>query len=147
MSFRSTSQTVRTNGHGTKQVHRRGKREGGKEPVSKHQIRSGNGRWAGRRGVVRLNPRRETKIRGANREVSERKLSLWPRSVFFLRGPTRSGERSRLVGLFQGCTGLGRLDAGSHAGFTSSRAPPPWISVFEFSLFLYYVWPCGTWAC
>ena len=25
---------------------------------------------------------------------------------FFLRGPTRSGERARFVGLFQGCTGL-----------------------------------------
>ena len=25
---------------------------------------------------------------------------------FFLRGPTRSGERARFVGLFQGCTWL-----------------------------------------
>ena len=39
------------------------------EPVSKHQIRSENMRWVGRRGVGRLNPRRETKIQGANREV------------------------------------------------------------------------------
>ena len=28
-------------------------------------------------------------------------------------------------GVFQGCTGL-RMDAGSCAGFTSSRPPPPW---------------------
>ena len=37
--------------------------------------------------------------------------------------------------------GFGRLDAGSSAGFTSSRPPPPWTSVFQFFLFLYYVWP------
>ena len=54
----------------------RGKREGGEEPVSKHQIRSGNGRWAGRSGVGRMNPRRETKVQGANREVSEGKADL-----------------------------------------------------------------------
>ena len=38
---------------------------------------------------------------------------------------------------FQGCTGFGRLDAGSRAGFTSSRPPPPWKSVLQFSLFLH----------
>ena len=27
------------------------------------------------------------------------------------------------------------------AGFISSRPPPPWTSVFQFSLFLYVVWP------
>ena len=30
-----------------KLVYRRGKREGGEEPVSKHQFRSGDGRWGG----------------------------------------------------------------------------------------------------
>ena len=51
----STSQTVRTNGHGTKTgvqystvQYRRRKRNGGEEPVSKHQIRSGTGREDGR---------------------------------------------------------------------------------------------------
>ena len=34
---------------------------------------------------------------------------------------------------------FGRLDAGSRAGFTSSRPPPPWTSVFQCSLFLYDV--------
>ena len=34
--------------------------------MSKHQIRSGDGRWEGRRGVGRLNPRRETKTKGRN---------------------------------------------------------------------------------
>ena len=49
-----------------KLVYRRGKREGGEEPMSKHQIRSGDGRWEGRRGVGRLDPRRETKTKGKN---------------------------------------------------------------------------------
>ena len=39
-----------------KRAYRRGKREEGEEPLSKHQIRSGDGRWEGRRGVGRLNP-------------------------------------------------------------------------------------------
>ena len=56
-------------------------------------------------------------------------------------GPTSSGERARFVGLFRNAQGFGRLDAGSHAGFTSSRLPPPWTSVFSFYLFLYDVWP------
>ena len=47
-------------------AYRRGKREEGEEPVSKHQIRPGDGRWAGRRGVGRLNPRRESKLQGKN---------------------------------------------------------------------------------
>ena len=42
------------------------------------------------------------KIKGANREVSEGKADLWPRSVFFLRGPRKSGERARFVGHFLG---------------------------------------------
>ena len=31
---------------------------------------------------------------------------------------------------FRGAQGFGRLDAGSRAGSTSSRPPPPWTSVF-----------------
>ena len=49
-----------------KLAYRRGKREGGEELVSKHQIRPGDGRWTGRRGVGRLNPHRENKIQGKN---------------------------------------------------------------------------------
>ena len=59
--------------HSTAQ-HRRGKREEGEEPVSKHQIRPGDGRWTGRRGVGRLNPRRESKIQGKNGDREGRKL-------------------------------------------------------------------------
>ena len=40
-------------------------------------------------------------------------------------------------GFFRDAHGFGRLDAGSRAGFTSSRPPSPWTSVFQFSLFLY----------
>ena len=58
--------------HSTVQ-HRRGKRGEGEEPVSKHQIRPGDGRWTGRRGVGRLNPRRESKIQGKNGDREERK--------------------------------------------------------------------------
>ena len=46
-----------------KLAYRRGKWEGGKKPAWKYQIRG-------------LNPRRETKIQGANREVSEGKADL-----------------------------------------------------------------------
>ena len=46
------------------------------------------------------------RIKGANREVSEGKAYVWPRSLFFLRGPITNGERARFVGLFQRCTGL-----------------------------------------
>ena len=54
--------------------YRRGNREEGEEPVSKHQIRPGDGRWTGRRGVGRLNPRCENKIQGKNGDGEGRKL-------------------------------------------------------------------------
>ena len=40
-------------------------------------------------------------------------------------------------GFFRDTHGFRRLDTGSRAGFTSSRPPPPWTSVFQYSLFLY----------
>ena len=54
--------------------HRRGKREEGEEPASKHQISPGDGRWPGRRGVGRLSPRRESKIQGTNGDREGGKL-------------------------------------------------------------------------
>ena len=48
--------------------HRLGKREEGEELVSKHQIRSGDRRWTGRRGVGPLKPRRENKMQGKSGE-------------------------------------------------------------------------------
>ena len=42
--------------------------------MSKHQIRPGDERWTGRRGVGRLNPRRENKIQGKNGDREGGKL-------------------------------------------------------------------------
>ena len=44
-------------------------------------------------------------------------------------------------GFFRGARSFRRLDVGSRAIFTGSRSPPPWTSVFQFSLFLLDVWP------
>ena len=38
-------------------------------------------------------------------------------------------------GFFREAQGFRRLDDGSRAGFTSSRPPPPWTSVFHFFSF------------
>ena len=81
------------------------------------------------------------RITGLNREVSERKADVWPRSFFFLRGPQGAANGQDSWGFFKDAQGFGRLDAGSSAGFTSSRPPPPWTSVFQLSLLLYNVWP------
>ena len=69
--------------------------------VGTHQIRRGG--WMAARSStsqVRSEPLC-ARIRVANQEVSENQ-----RSVFFLRRPTRSGERASFVGLFQGYTEL-----------------------------------------
>ena len=58
-----------------KLAYRRGKREGEEEPVSKYQLCSGDGRWAGRRGVGRLDPRRETKVQGKDRDRERGKIA------------------------------------------------------------------------
>ena len=57
-----------------KLAYRRGKREGGEEPLSKQQIRPGDGRWTGRGGVGRLNPRRESKIQGKKGDREREKI-------------------------------------------------------------------------
>ena len=80
------------------------------------------------------------RIESANREVFEGKADIWPRSFFFLRGPHGAANGQDSWCFFKGAQGFGRLDAGSCAGFISSRPPPPWTSVFQFSLFLYDVW-------
>ena len=76
-----------------KLAYRRGKREGGEEPVSKHQIRSGDGRWEGRRGVGRLNPRRETKTKGRNGDRErEMREDVTNRRKFLARKRRRRGR-------------------------------------------------------
>ena len=75
-------------------------------------------------------------IKGANREVSEGKLKSDHGLFSSYEGQQRAANRQNSGGGFQRhAQGFGRLDAGSRAGFTSSRPKPPWISVFQFSLF------------
>ena len=64
--------------------------------MSKHQIRSGDGRWEGRRGVGRLNPRRETKTKGRNGD-RERKMreEVTNRRKFLARKQRRRGRAER----------------------------------------------------
>ena len=79
--------------------HRRGKREEEEEPVSGQQIRAGDGRGTWRRGVRRLNPRREIKIQGKNGEREGGKMKkVAERRVIFARKLWRRGraERRRL---------------------------------------------------
>ena len=66
------------------------------EPASKHQIRPGDGRWEGRRGVGRLNPRRETKTKGRNGD-RERKMKeeVTNRRKFLARKRRRRGRAER----------------------------------------------------
>ena len=76
-----------------------------------------------------------SRITGLNREVSEGKIDVWPRSFCFLRGSQGAAnglDPQDSWGFFQDAQGFERLDAGSRAGFTSSRPLPPWTSVFHF---------------
>ena len=79
-----------------KLAYRRGKLKEGEEPVSKHHIRRGHGRWAGRRRVGRLNPRRETKIKGKNGDRERRmREKVTNRRKGFARKRRRRGRAER----------------------------------------------------
>ena len=100
----------------------------------------GGGQLDCRRARRVLNPyARELKAR-AGRFLREKLISD---HVFFL--PTRVYKKRRMGKIrgafFRDAQGFGWPDAGSRAGFIGSRPPPPWTSVFHFSLFLYDVWP------
>ena len=83
-------------------------------------------RWRARGG---LDPcARESKARTGR--FLKGKTDLWPRSFFFLRGPHGAANGQDSWGFFKDTQGFGRLDAGSRAGFASSRPPPPWTSIF-----------------
>ena len=83
------------------------------------------------------------RIKGADREASYWGKSWCLTTIFFSsyedQQGTANGQGS--WGFFRNAQCFEWLDAGSRAGFTRSRLPPPWISVFQFSLFLYDVWP------
>ena len=87
------------------------------------------------------------RIKGANREVTEGKAELLPRSVFFLQDKGQQEPANRQVswGFFRDAQGFGRLDNDSRARLTSSN-PPSRTSVFLFSIFAYDVWPGETCA-
>ena len=77
-------------------AYRRGKWEAGEEPVSKHQICSGDGRWAGRRGVGRLDPRRETKSKGKDGDRERGKIEkVTKRRKLLARKRRRRGRAER----------------------------------------------------
>ena len=65
--------------------------------MSKHQIRSGNERWAGRGEVGRLKPSRETKIHGKNgdREMGIREEQITERRKFLARKRRRRSRAER----------------------------------------------------
>ena len=80
------------------------------------------------------------RITGLNRKVSEGKL-MSDHGNFSSYEGHKEGRTGKNRGAFSGMhRAFERMGAGSRAGFTSSRPPPPWISVFQFSLFLYNVW-------
>ena len=67
--------------------------------MSKHQIRSGDGRWEGLRGVGPLNPRRETKTK-ARKGDRERKMreEVKNRRKALARKRRRRGRAERVDG-------------------------------------------------
>ena len=86
-----------------------------------------------RRARTVLNPcARESKVRTAS-FLREKLISDHGRF------PSYEGQQGAANGqdswiFFRNAHGFGRLDVGSRAGFTSSRPPPPWTSVFHFSV-------------
>ena len=79
-----------------KLAYRRGKWEKGEEPASKHQIRPGDGRWAGRRGVGRLNQRRENKTQDNNGDRERGKIEkVTERRKILVRKRRRRGRAER----------------------------------------------------
>ena len=85
-----------------------------------------------------LNPcARESKAR-TGRFLREKLISYYGLFSSY-EGRQGAANGQDLWGFFRDTQGFGRLDAGSRAGFTSSRPPPPSASVFQFSFILYDV--------
>ena len=104
--------------------------------VGTHQIRRRRGTARSSTSQGRAEPLC-ARTKGVNREVSEGKADVWPRSFFFLRGPQGAANGQDSWGFFKDAQGFGRLNAGSRASFTTSSRPPPppWTSVFQFPYF------------
>ena len=71
--------------------------------------------------------------------AQEKRLSDTPCSTLegYGEGPQRAANGQDSWGFFKDAQGLGRLDAGSRAGFASSRPPPRHEPrYFQFSLFM-----------
>ena len=79
--------------------HRRGKREEGEAPVSKHQTRLGRVRWASRHGKGKPNPPREAKTSGANggrnRRIEVYVQQIIKRKIQLARKKRRRGRTRR----------------------------------------------------
>ena len=107
--------------------------------VGTHQNRRGQREARSSTGQGVLNPcARASKVR-TRRFLREKLISDYDRfSSYGVQQGVANEQNS--WGFFRDAQGLGWLDAGSRVGFTNSRPPPPWTSVFQFSLFLYNVW-------
>ena len=59
----------------------------------------------------------------------------------FDEGQQGKANGQDFLGFLRDGQGSGWLDAGSRVESTSLRPPPSWSSAFQFSIFLYNVWP------
>ena len=83
-----------------------------------------------------------SRINGTNREIFGRENLISDHGLFYSYEDQQEAANGKIRGeFFRDAQGFGRVDAGSRAGFTSSRLPPPWTSVFQFSIFLRGMWP------
>ena len=108
-------------------------------PVGTHQIRRRRRAARSSTSQGRTEPLC-ARIIGLNREISEGKADVRPRSSFlFLRGPQGAANGQDSWGFFKDAQGFGRLDAGSRVA--SSRPPPP--MDLDISFFSYFCTMCG----
>ena len=93
--------------------HRRGKREEGETPVSKHQTQLGRVRWTSRRGEGEPNPPRETKSSSANGGRNWRTAvyvqKVIKRKKVFARKKRRRGRTRRRAARRQASNDRGRV--------------------------------------
>ena len=73
---------------------------------------------------------------GSSRVAQEKRLFDTPRSTLEGYGeePQKGANGQNSWDFLKDARGFGRPDAGSRAGFASSRPPPPWTLVFSIFL-------------